>query len=210
MTEAGWLVCDDPRVMLKSLRGRATDRQLRLFVVASCRRLIPFVENEKLREAVNTVERYADGQATYGEMGDAAKASERIGWFLGGRDKALADAAWVATAMGLWYWLRPSHGLSVSSVICLLMTWSKHPTKRPSYVRSSAALANRFLLTPMAHPEVVTLARSIYDEQRFRGMGKLAEMLEEAGCRDPAILAHCRQSGEHVRGCWVLDLLRPA
>jgi hypothetical protein len=33
------------------------------------------------------------------------------------------------------------------------------------------------------------------------------DALEDAGCSDPAILGHCRGSGEHGRGCWVVDLL---
>jgi hypothetical protein len=35
----------------------------------------------------------------------------------------------------------------------------------------------------------------------------LADALEEAGCTDQEILAHCRGGGEHVRGCGVVDLL---
>jgi hypothetical protein len=35
----------------------------------------------------------------------------------------------------------------------------------------------------------------------------LADALEEAGCTNSDILDHCRQSGEHVRGCWVIDAL---
>jgi hypothetical protein len=35
----------------------------------------------------------------------------------------------------------------------------------------------------------------------------LADALEEAGCTNADILDHCRQPGEHVRGCWVIDLL---
>jgi hypothetical protein len=35
----------------------------------------------------------------------------------------------------------------------------------------------------------------------------LAETLVRAGCRDRAILDHCRARGPHVRGCWVLDAL---
>jgi hypothetical protein len=31
--------------------------------------------------------------------------------------------------------------------------------------------------------------------------------LEEAGCTSEDILKHCRGPGEHVRGCWVVDLL---
>jgi hypothetical protein len=35
----------------------------------------------------------------------------------------------------------------------------------------------------------------------------LADALEEAGCAETAILEHCRQPGEHVRGCWVVELV---
>ena len=35
----------------------------------------------------------------------------------------------------------------------------------------------------------------------------LADALEEAGCDDPDILGHCRSTGNHVRGCWVVDLV---
>jgi hypothetical protein len=36
----------------------------------------------------------------------------------------------------------------------------------------------------------------------------LADALEEAGCSESEILRHCREPGEHVRGCWVVDLVR--
>ena len=35
----------------------------------------------------------------------------------------------------------------------------------------------------------------------------LGDALEDAGCTDADILKHCRGSGPHVRGCWVVDLL---
>ena len=38
-------------------------------------------------------------------------------------------------------------------------------------------------------------------------MPVLADALEDAGCVDEALLAHCRASGAHVRGCWAVDLL---
>jgi hypothetical protein len=31
--------------------------------------------------------------------------------------------------------------------------------------------------------------------------------LIDAGCANNDILGHCRQPAEHVRGCWVVDLL---
>jgi hypothetical protein len=51
------------------------------------------------------------------------------------------------------------------------------------------------------------MAQSIYDERRFGDLPILADALEDAGCTDADILSHCRQPGEHVRGCWVIDLL---
>jgi hypothetical protein len=35
----------------------------------------------------------------------------------------------------------------------------------------------------------------------------LADAPEEAGADDPEVLGHLRRSGEHVRGCWCVDLL---
>jgi hypothetical protein len=54
---------------------------------------------------------------------------------------------------------------------------------------------------------VPKLAQVIYDDRRFSDLPILADALEEAGCDDDAIVAHCRGGGEHVRGCWVVDLL---
>lgn len=54
---------------------------------------------------------------------------------------------------------------------------------------------------------VPRLAQAIYDEHAFDRLPILADALEEAGCTDADILNHCRQPGEHVRGCWVVDLL---
>jgi hypothetical protein len=65
------------------------------------------------------------------------------------------------------------------------------------------------------------LAQAIYNNRQFDRLPKLANALEEAGCIDSDILAHCRQAGcknddilqhcrqpsEHVRGCWVVDLI---
>lgn len=54
---------------------------------------------------------------------------------------------------------------------------------------------------------VVLLARGIYEDRAFDRMPILADALEDAGCANTDILEHCRGAHEHVRGCWVLDLL---
>ena len=55
--------------------------------------------------------------------------------------------------------------------------------------------------------KVITVAQAIYAERRFADMPILADALEEAGCTSADILDHCRSGGEHVRGCWVMDLV---
>jgi hypothetical protein len=54
---------------------------------------------------------------------------------------------------------------------------------------------------------VVKLAQAIYDERAFNRLPILADALEEAGCTTAEILNHCRQPGEHVRGCWVVNAI---
>src|SRR5262249_12141598 len=61
-------------------------------------------------------------------------------------------------------------------------------------------------------PTVTALAGVIYEERKFDRMPGLAQALEDAGCQERAILEHCCRDdhyglGQHVRGCWVLDLL---
>jgi hypothetical protein len=55
--------------------------------------------------------------------------------------------------------------------------------------------------------DVVALARGIYEEKAFDRMPILADALQDAGCNNDDVLAHCREPGEHVRGCWVVDLV---
>jgi hypothetical protein len=53
----------------------------------------------------------------------------------------------------------------------------------------------------------VALARQMYEAREFGAMPILADALQDAGCDSADILDHCRGSGPHVRGCWVLDLV---
>src|SRR5262249_17761399 len=56
-------------------------------------------------------------------------------------------------------------------------------------------------------PDVVRLAKLIYDEGQFGEMPYLADALLDAGCTDEAMLEHCRGRQPHYRGCWVIDLV---
>jgi hypothetical protein len=54
---------------------------------------------------------------------------------------------------------------------------------------------------------VVRLAKGIREEHRYGSLPILGDALEEAGCDNHDLLNHCRQPSEHVRGCWVVDLV---
>jgi hypothetical protein len=54
---------------------------------------------------------------------------------------------------------------------------------------------------------VLTLAGQMYESRDFSPMPILADALQDAGCDNEDVLYHCRQPREHVRGCWVVDLI---
>src|SRR4051812_29000441 len=88
MTEREWLTCADPDLMLREMSGRVSERKLRLFAAACCRRIWHLLPDPRSRAAVEVAERYADGLA-------------------GERDLAAAKAAAVVAAKGAaWapYW----------------------------------------------------------------------------------------------------------
>ncbi len=53
--------------------------------------------------------------------------------------------------------------------------------------------------------DVLPVARHAYEGGDLGALPVLADALQEAGCEDEEVLAHCRSRGEHARGCWVLD-----
>jgi hypothetical protein len=54
---------------------------------------------------------------------------------------------------------------------------------------------------------VPRIAQGIYEEQAFDRLPILADALLDAGCDDDALIAHCRNEGPHVRGCWAVDAI---
>ena len=53
MNETEWMACTDPWEMLEFLEPRASNRKLQLFAVACCRRIDPFITDERSRGAVD-------------------------------------------------------------------------------------------------------------------------------------------------------------
>src|SRR5215469_5889428 len=76
MTEQEWLQATDPRPMLEFLRGKASERKLRLFSVACCWRIGELL-NEEGKRAVKAAEGYADGQIDADHLQATSMAAHR-------------------------------------------------------------------------------------------------------------------------------------
>src|SRR5947209_14256780 len=63
MNEREWLTSIEPTPMLGYLRGKASERKLRLFAVSCCRRMWHLLPDERSRKAVEVAERIAEGTA---------------------------------------------------------------------------------------------------------------------------------------------------
>src|SRR5438105_949626 len=67
MTEAEWLLSNEPWAMLEFLGSNASDRKLRLYGI-ECSRWWAHVLDERCLKALAVAERYADGHASQEEV----------------------------------------------------------------------------------------------------------------------------------------------
>ncbi|WP_439629193.1 hypothetical protein [Gemmata sp.] len=208
MTEAEWLASNDPTWMLAFLQGKASDRKLRLFAVASGRLLAHGTTYEQADAAFRLSEGYADNLIDPGAL-------------RAGREQAIADARQVVAVLQgakrdtIWAAAYSSEDAAEVAVNCTLGLVRVVLGPIPDWTLC------RFVGDIFGNPfrpvaidpqwltsDVLALARGIYEEREFDRMPILADALQDAGCDSAAVLDHCRDpNGTHVRGCWVVDLL---
>jgi hypothetical protein len=77
MKRDDWLKATDPIKMLESLEKRGIRaRRLRLFAAACCRRAWPDIADPRCRDAVATLERFADGAGESADQAELKAASD--------------------------------------------------------------------------------------------------------------------------------------
>ena len=83
------------------------------------------------------------------------------------------------------------------------------PTARVAFIRDIFGNPFRPVAADPAWltPAVRSIAAGIYEGGAFDRLPVLADALQEAGCANADMLLHCRTPAEHVRGCWVVDLV---
>ena len=212
MTEAEWLACEDPTPMLDFVRDSATDRRVRLFGVACCRRIWTLMPNRQCKMAVDRAESYSEGQCTRDRL-RAASEKVKVGT-LALRDECAeyaANAAWVSSQDNVKRTAEAAavaHGVKIS-----IDEWAveKRTEETQQAVLFRDIFGNPFRPVAIAPtwltPDVLALARGIYDDRAFDQLPILADALQDAGCDNDDILSHLRGPGPHVRGCWPLDLV---
>jgi hypothetical protein len=223
--------------MLEFLRGKTSERKLRLFACACCRRIWHIMPDEHCRGAVEVAERYADGIASESEL---RSATQEV-WDSRGDLDPLAAPVHSAAADAAWYTAHPasypdevarSAAFAAADAVAdaVLLRAGKDPVALFDNPDSLAAydaehVAQAGMLRDMHgplpfrcvaidpawlrwnHGTVPAIARRVYDERAFHDLPILADALEDAGCAAADLLAHCRSGGEHGRGCWAVDLI---
>jgi hypothetical protein len=234
MTEAEWQVCGDPYLMLEFLRGKASDRKLRLFACGCCRRVWHLMTDERSRNVVETAERFADGlvrqkalKAALATMSlpDVANSEEEVAGYAAAAAAGKSASGAAEGVLEVFEILEPTPEERRQSEL-LAAVDTRGMTREQAGVEIEAIWGRRrriactLLREVIGYPfqslsanpawqtaEAVGLARTIYEEHRFADLPILADALEETGCDNAELLSHCREPGEHVRGCWAVDLI---
>jgi hypothetical protein len=200
MTEQEWLECADPKIMLKLLGGKTSDRKFRLIACACCRRIWDVLTDDRKRNAIEFAERWADNpkladEATkhmtvFSDETPAQSSSYEERFTVMGLMWGDAAASAMHSVDVLCFFAKPLLSACANDLRCLFNSF-RPVTIDPRWLTST----------------VVDLATAIYQECAFGRIPILADALMDAGCDNEEIIAHCRNEGPHVRGCWVVDLL---
>jgi hypothetical protein len=175
-----------------------------LYLAALCRRFWADLPAPTGRAAVEAAEGFADGHVTAADLGAAHRAH-------------LHAHAAAAVAHGK-RWARTRECLLSACALaaadptgCRLVAATGRTVIPVAAALRWEVFADR--LRPVAFApgwrtsDVVGVARGVYDGRAFGRLPVLADALQDAGCAEERLLAHCRGPGPHVRGCWVVDLV---
>jgi hypothetical protein len=232
MTEAEWLACGEPGEMIDHLnerfhakkKGKRAARQSlvrkkRLFCCGGCRLMWDLITAEQARRAVEVSERFADGEATEAECQKVEEQFEHLRGRSATESLMFVLAFWTVWSdgrgnhdTGAIYFCDPAaEYLAHQAARRKGRAWEK--AKTAGLAQLSNLLRDTFenpfrpvTFSPQWRTDtVVSLARQMYESRDFSALPILADALQDAGCASAAILDHCRGSGPHVRGCWVVD-----
>ena len=184
--------------MPESYFDRVSDRKWRLFACACGRSLWGSMRRKRSRKCLEVAELFADGLATAEELREAQQAAF---------DPLMNEPDWpdgrAEAARNIAYEVGDSNGFrGAYEATSSIDSGSEHLVQRSllwcviGQLVTSARIKRAWLTSNEG--TVSKLAESIYADRAFDRLPILADALEEAGCTNADILAHCRGPGPHV------------
>jgi hypothetical protein len=184
-------------MMVEWLRGRASDRKLRLFACAfwGWQEAEGGMDPEMIRALA-----YAERWAERGSI--PARSSEPLlplwlKWHPLFARKASDAANWTIRKTAAGYRTTDTTRAAKQQVLFLRDIFGN--PFRPVTIPPAVLL--------WEDGTVANLPAAIYEGRHFDRLPILADALEEAGCDNAEILAHLRSGGVHAKGCWALDAI---
>jgi hypothetical protein len=198
------------------------NRQHRLLACGLCRLAAPLVGRPELLGVLATAEDFADGTVSTGELGRARQFALQTAQsyaeipHIEKFAHAVALAATVAapSSQNLYKSIEPSTASLIAraleGALALLADEASPVPHVPGYAAVFDDIEPRQteFSVQWRTETAVALARAMFDARDFSAMPILADALQDAGCTNETVLAHCRDTNQvHVRGCWVVDLV---
>jgi hypothetical protein len=234
--EAEWEAATDPNPILEFIGAKISERKLRLFACACCRRIWQLMTDDRSWRAVEVAELLSDKTLDPRILKNAvehANQAVRNTWDFAANSACLilsdplmaaeyvsnltASAVGLPARRGRDYICEVEEFASMTDDERYLAIWApKAKLARIAELESQAALLrdivyNLFCTVSIDYSwftsTALALAQQMYESRDFSAMPILADALQDAGCDNEEILQHCRGENIHVRGCWVVDLL---
>lgn len=207
MTEPEWLACTNPDVMLDHLEKQTSERKLRLYGCACCRRIAHLLPDERSRAALDVAERFADGAAGREELSTAHKQAVDAIWDVRGLERDCAQAAaWVA-APHSWDAADATGRVAAKVLSVAAGRPSLLDQERREQSRLLKDIVGNLFLPPLPRAalagNILPLAKAMYGGADRRA--ELHAALTELGHSDLA--EHFAAELFHPRGCWALDVI---
>lgn len=220
MIEAEWLECNSVHLMLSWLNGRVSERKLRLFAAACCRRIWDLIPNDPGRKSVEYAELVADGAGDSARARQLSSYAEYAAFHAIDQPKLYQDnalrSALLAAGNTLSDYLRSPQdcGAAVANKVVAGMSSSESAWESifAREAKHQACLLREIIGNPFCSydmpknlsPTVVQIASTHYDHGNCAFA--LRDSLLDIGSIEFA--EHFTTKDDwHPKGCWVIDVI---
>jgi len=232
MTEEQWHLETNWERHFEHIGNRLSERKHRLLAAGFCRQLWHLIEDQPVRDAIETAEHYVEKRATVAELERARRQCRDLASKWGHESMKLAessqdlasiaahlrsDLAWLGAFLTAGQFdVKTIGARAILALRAENLVQGDAPSRALDYQHLQQQ--REVLLDLAGDPfrpiefllewrtsTVLALAKSMAESRDFAVMPILADALEDAGCEAEEVLSHCRGSGPHYLGCWVMD-----